>query len=883
MSAFSRPTAEEERLQHAASTDDAGETFASIIDKKDMRMSGGGHAQGARHAAHGGGVGRTATSAQQQQRQGAHPNTHAPTKHASSVRPHTPSKSPSSGSMSPSASSSPRPETLPYQHPTCVFQSNAPYLAPNASPSQLDGLSQTEEFQLRAHTCVFMSGLGQKMKLGQLVLATASVFVQVVFTHYSFKALDRLEVAITCLFIAMKVEKRGIGIDCVLSAYFGEKAEFDKKMAHAAGEGELYAPRPAPLINSPEWDQLRTRVYEYESIILDALEYNFDVLHPYSFLRKFLEKYIYSPLYAKESEDFIKRHLGVSGGLAQIAWNFINDSLRTSLCIRYSPSVICVVAIRMAMHHLIQQGKLHGEPVKSSQAVLASDAQAPTSVTGLPGGPRVWHEELFGLNKKTVNRISSEILHVLEIINENRNGNLQSLLAVHRKAKMKSTVRLPEARSTQELLASIQNPHQRPQQGQRGPGQAQAHSHAAHPQNRSNHTHPPHASHLPPAGPQKGAAAPSSDRKRPRSPDRDPRDRHHRNQDGRKDDRDRTSRPAYSPLPAPPSPFIDAGQQKSWLPDLRPNRPPPTTQHRDSRDREREHDRSRRRSRSRSRRSRSPRRSRSRDVRPSETTAAATAPETVLPPESAKPEASPMLGAGEVRDTAPTTGAPSSSVAREDAHGRPESFTSSQPVLSPHGRRASMTSSTLTKSCSTLDLPSTQTPHAAHARLSSSASMSCLSAPGVDILSGDILRMSSSCHSPSAAHAAEPNEEDIMRDITREAKSLNQERREEKQQMQPDECDDERAAKRARIDDTSRPPSPGSASRIPPGEFESADPALAPTTPAVATIAANIDEAKSDPFVVTAASAPPSDDAKSAPLTDSTTAVHTLTSPATAH
>lgn len=113
----------------------------------------------------------------------------------SQSHPHHPAKSASTPTpaASPSAPSSPLHMTqLPYYHPPTVFQSNAPYLASNASPSQLDGFTPSEEFQLRAHTCVFMSGIGQKLKLGQLALATASVFVQVFFTHYSFKAVDRL-------------------------------------------------------------------------------------------------------------------------------------------------------------------------------------------------------------------------------------------------------------------------------------------------------------------------------------------------------------------------------------------------------------------------------------------------------------------------------------------------------------------------------------------------------------------------------------------------------------------------------------------------------------------------------------------------------------------
>jgi hypothetical protein len=109
------------------------------------------------------------------------------------------------------------------------------------------------------------------------------------------------ELALTCLFLAGKVEERRVRIDHVVSAYYTEKEEFERKMAQAAGKMDLYAPRPIPIPDSAEWDQLRTRVYEYEVIVLDAIEYNFDVLHPYSYLRKFLEKYIYSNVYAKES------------------------------------------------------------------------------------------------------------------------------------------------------------------------------------------------------------------------------------------------------------------------------------------------------------------------------------------------------------------------------------------------------------------------------------------------------------------------------------------------------------------------------------------------------------------------------------------------------
>ena len=109
------------------------------------------------------------------------------------------------------------------------------------------------------------------------------------------------EMACTCLFLAGKVEERRVRVDHVLGAYYQDRELEEKKWATA--QKEDFAPRPKPLLDSAEWNALRNRVYECEAILLDAIEYNFDILHPYSYLRKFLEKYIYSNTYCKESQE----------------------------------------------------------------------------------------------------------------------------------------------------------------------------------------------------------------------------------------------------------------------------------------------------------------------------------------------------------------------------------------------------------------------------------------------------------------------------------------------------------------------------------------------------------------------------------------------------
>lgn len=785
-----------------------------------------------------------------------------------------------SAAASPSASSSPHAGhslAIPYAHTAPLFKDKVPYLAPNASPSQRDGLNSEDEFLLRAHTCVFMGTMVQRLKLGQLALATASVFLQVFFTHYSFKAFDRMEIACTCLFLAGKVEERRVRVDHVLGAYFADKEAEDRKLAAAAGR--KYEPRPKALLDSPEWDALRTRVYEYEALLLDAIEYNFEIFHPYSYLRKFLEKYIYSAVYCEESDEFIKRHLGGAGGLAQTAWNFINDSLRTSLCLRYAPSVICVSAIRLAMRHLITVTKvLDAEPVRK----LPNGQPAPPATPGAK--VKLWYEELFAVDRKTDKAISGEIMSVLELLQDKDKTLDARVLAVHRKCKEgRSTVPLPCARTTHELIAGIQA-KQREQQRQQQQQQQQAQRGAS-------------ASAAAAAGPAAsnsqassgaGAARPAAqDRKRARSPAkqdssrRDGADSSRSSHSGRHPHRSpRPGHRSYSPLSSPPSPFLDAHERKTWVPDLRrdhhrhsgggggADRTEPHKregQHRGQHEREREQQRSHGqqaptrtdsaasasaaaasapnsagkspRDRPRSKERRSYRRSNSRDagrarmadVADEGASAAVAAAASFVAPSSSPPEE------GEVRE-----GEVKLDTIREEGElALPAATVGGQLLMTPNALLASpSTGGVLTKSCSSLTLSalSMNPPHPASSRLHSSVSMVNLSAINgataaasavPDILAGDILRMSTA-HSPSSSDATGGlhaslsggvpvvvNEDDIMREISRGTNELRDDA--EEQSM----AEGERMPKRARTGAPTTHTSPDDAAgRTAAGEFE---------------------------------------------------------------
>jgi len=442
------------------------------------------------------------------------------------------------------------------------------------------------------------------------------------------------------------------------------------------------------------------------------------------------------------------------------------------------------------------------------------------------------------------------------------------LVEVHRKTKQKSIVPLPCPRPTHELIAAIQGKsaaglqQQQQQQQQRQAG-GQAAPRAPAPGHNVS-AHPP-----PPAG---GAAAGSAhpDRKRARSPGvkaegtarRDVVDLSRSSNDSRRYRSPRAQQPAYEPLDRPPSPFLNADQKMTsagWLPDLRPNQPrerasplkqqqQQSQQHRqaqrDGRDKDRERDQGRHRDReqraggpspgrpprsqdrgdanrsasksphirpsSHERPRGSQRRSNSRDRQVQSSDAVSSVAASAVQPLSSP------LEEGEVRLEPQAL-----STIREEGSSEPPKSTGQLDL--PLSTRMLAASGPLTKSCSTLTLSSLSVSSSSlmHSRLHASASMSDLSsvvpaAGGVDILAGDILRMSSS-HSPSdsalslSLGAAVVNEDDIMREINRGKSELQCDHDE-----QIDEEEEQRHAKRARIG-SSHPASPDASHR----DFES--------------------------------------------------------------
>jgi len=179
-------------------------------------------------------------------------------------------------------------------------------------------LAREKERTARTTTCAFMQESGIKLLLPQLSIATAIVFFHRFYARMSYETYDRVTVATTCLFLASKVEESPKKLKDVVIETYKAHHKVDK----------------APDVESKEFFDLKERVLVCERILLQVLGFDLSVEHAYRPLLAYVKS-------IKGSKD-----------LAQIAWNFINDSLRTTICLQYPPRCLAAAGVHLASKYL---------------------------------------------------------------------------------------------------------------------------------------------------------------------------------------------------------------------------------------------------------------------------------------------------------------------------------------------------------------------------------------------------------------------------------------------------------------------------------------------------------------------------------------------------
>ncbi|XP_055386269.1 cyclin-K [Condylostylus longicornis] len=181
------------------------------------------------------------------------------------------------------------------------------------TPSILDGLSPETERRYRKEGARFIMQCGTAMSLGHNTMATGVVYFHRFYMFHSFKQFPRYVTACCCLFLAGKVEETP------------KKArDIIRNARNLLSDDKFYS----------FGDDPKEEVMTLERILLQTIKFDLQVEHPYGFLVK----------YAK----CLKGDQSKLQKMVQMAWNFVNDSLSTTVCLQWEPEIIAVAMIHLA-------------------------------------------------------------------------------------------------------------------------------------------------------------------------------------------------------------------------------------------------------------------------------------------------------------------------------------------------------------------------------------------------------------------------------------------------------------------------------------------------------------------------------------------------------
>lgn len=191
------------------------------------------------------------------------------------------------------------------------------------SPSILDGMPVAQELANRQKGVNFITQVGIMLKLPQLTLATASVYLHRFFMRHAMvqnnkPGLHHYSVAATAIFLATKVE---------------ENYRKMKELVVACCRVAQKQPNLVIDDQSKEYWKWRDTILHNEDLLLEALCFDLQLEQPYRILLDFLRYY----------------DVQANKQLRNTSWAFLNDSLVTTMCLQLTPSTIAGSALYMGV------------------------------------------------------------------------------------------------------------------------------------------------------------------------------------------------------------------------------------------------------------------------------------------------------------------------------------------------------------------------------------------------------------------------------------------------------------------------------------------------------------------------------------------------------
>ncbi|GAB4855706.1 hypothetical protein Ancab_024349 [Ancistrocladus abbreviatus] len=266
------------------------------------------------------------------------------------------------------------------------------------SPSRQDSIDLKKETYLRKSYCTFLQDLGMRLKVPQVTIATAIIFCHRFYLRQSHAKNDRRTIATACMFLAGKVEETPRPLKDVILVSYEIIHKKDPAAVQKIKQKEVY-------------EEQKEHILLAERVVLATLGFDLNVQHPY-----------------KPLVEAIKKFKVAQNALAQVAWNFVNDGLRTSLCLQFKTHHIAAGAIFLAAKFL--------------KVKLPSD------------GEKVWWQE-FDVTPRQLEEVSNQMLELYE---QNKNPASQGSEVDGSTAGGGAASRVPSKVSSEDYVAT--NPSQ---------------------------------------------------------------------------------------------------------------------------------------------------------------------------------------------------------------------------------------------------------------------------------------------------------------------------------------------------------------------------------------------------------------------------------------
>ncbi|XP_064611919.1 cyclin-L1-like [Liolophura sinensis] len=191
------------------------------------------------------------------------------------------------------------------------------------TPSLQDGLDSETETDLRILGCELIQTAGILLKLPQVAMATGQVLFQRFYYSKSFVKHNMEVLAMACVNLASKIEEAPRRIRDVINVFHHVKQVRNGKTIQ-------------PLVLDQHYINLKNQVIKAERRVLKELGFCVHVQHPHKIIVMYLQ--------VLECERNRK--------LVQTAWNYMNDSFRTDVFVKYQPEKIGCACIYLAARQL---------------------------------------------------------------------------------------------------------------------------------------------------------------------------------------------------------------------------------------------------------------------------------------------------------------------------------------------------------------------------------------------------------------------------------------------------------------------------------------------------------------------------------------------------